>query len=269
MEVFGLSGKSGTGKSYKAMDLCRDRKISTLIDDGLLIRDNRLLAGESAKKQPTKIGAVKTALFFDDRHRDEVAEKIKEDPPDRILVIGTSDRMIDKIVDRLGIPRPKEYIDIEDITTESERKLAHKQRYQLGKHVIPLPTFQLKKQFSGYFMDPLRFFRDFGRGLIGAEPDRSVVRPAYSYLGEYQISDKVISDIAGFVAMDIKEVRSVSRVVTEKTDDGISVRINTVMKSCCNVISGAERLQKECIEMIEIMTAFNVERLDVNVKGVK
>ena len=34
-------------------------------DDGLLIMDNKVIAGESAKKAPTKVGTVKHALFYE------------------------------------------------------------------------------------------------------------------------------------------------------------------------------------------------------------
>lgn len=68
--------------------------------------------------------------------------------PSSILIIGTSDRMVDKIAARLGIGRIGESIYIEEITTEAQRDIARRQRYEMGQHVIPVPTFQLKRQFS-------------------------------------------------------------------------------------------------------------------------
>ena len=61
MKVYALVGKSGTGKSYQAMDLCRDRGIEAIIDDGLFIYKNNIVCGSSAKREPTKIGARKAA----------------------------------------------------------------------------------------------------------------------------------------------------------------------------------------------------------------
>lgn len=58
-----------------------------------------------------------------------------------------------------------------------------------GQHVIPAPTFQLKRQFSGYFMTPVKMlFKELGPWRDYAE--KSVVRPTYSYLGEYKIIRK-------------------------------------------------------------------------------
>ena len=116
----------------------------------------------------------------------QVSEAIKREKPASILVLGTSEEMVDKIIERLGLPAvPPESprrIRIEEITTEDERIAAHRQRNEYGKHVIPAPSLQLKRTFAGYFMDPLRFFRGKDQG---ASSERTVVRPAYSYLGEY------------------------------------------------------------------------------------
>ena len=37
MRIYTLVGKSGTGKSFHAMDLCRKENIESIIDDGLYI----------------------------------------------------------------------------------------------------------------------------------------------------------------------------------------------------------------------------------------
>ena len=46
--VFALVGESGTGKSFRAKLLSEKYGIEAMIDDGLLIRDDRILAGKSA-----------------------------------------------------------------------------------------------------------------------------------------------------------------------------------------------------------------------------
>ena len=51
MKTYGLVGASGTGKSYRAVSLAKERGIPCIIDDGLLIRDAKILAGTSAKRE--------------------------------------------------------------------------------------------------------------------------------------------------------------------------------------------------------------------------
>ena len=53
MTVYALVGKSGTGKSFRAKLLAEKIGISYIIDDGLLIYGDTILAGRSAKQENT------------------------------------------------------------------------------------------------------------------------------------------------------------------------------------------------------------------------
>ena len=266
MKVYALVGKSGTGKSYQAVNLCRERNIEAIIDDGLFICSNDVLAGISAKKQETRIGAIKTALFTDDEHMRSVADKIREVDPESILVLGTSDEMVERIRKRIELPPISETIYIEEITTEKERAEAAKQREEFGKHVIPAPTFALKRDFSGYFVDPLKIFRTWGKGK-GGESEKSVVRPTYSYRGDYSISDRVISDIITIVSRSTKGISEIVRADTKKVEYGIAISLVVYIRKGTAAIDAAKNLQKNVAEKIEFMTAFNVERVDVEIRG--
>ena len=54
---------------------------------------------------------------------------------------------------------PASIVRIEDVSSEREINTARMIRKGAGKHVIPVPTLELKR-FSGYFLDPLRIFRE-------------------------------------------------------------------------------------------------------------
>ncbi len=266
MKVYGLYGKSGTGKSYQAMTLCRKLDIESIIDDGLFIWKNHMVAGISAKRQPSMIKAIKTALFTEDSHCLEIQEKIKEIAPESILILGTSNDMVEKIVKRLGLPEPSEMIAIESITTEAERQIARKERKELGKHVIPAPEFQIKRQFSGFFVDPLHMLRSKG----GKHPtEKTVVRPTFSYLGKYDLSDKVISDIVTHIGLGVSGLHSVVRVQTENTGDGVKIEAVVLMHYGIMIIDAAKELQEKAVEAIEMMTAFHIMAFDVQIKGLK
>ena len=62
-------GPSGTGKSYKALEVACENDIEYLIDDGLLIYKSKIVAGISAKQSKTYIEAVKRAIFNDENQR--------------------------------------------------------------------------------------------------------------------------------------------------------------------------------------------------------
>ena len=272
MKIYALIGKSGTGKSFHAMELCRKLQIQSIIDDGLFIYQNTVVAGISAKRQSTKIGAVKVALFNQDEIRDDVAGAIAEKHPDSILILGTSIGMTDKIILRLGLLPDAESlaqvnrIFIEDITTEEERAAARTQRDVLGKHVIPAPALQLKRNFAGYFMDPLRLFR--GKDA-GAAAERTVVRPTYSYMGEYFVDERVLEDIVTCVAYTMPAVGSVIRVVQDSRPEAFKLSVAVRLRRGYPIWETAQQLQEQINEKVELMTAFNVTEVNVEVRAVE
>ncbi|MDD7717922.1 MAG: Asp23/Gls24 family envelope stress response protein [Eubacteriaceae bacterium] len=272
MKVYTLTGKSGTGKSYQALNLCKEKNIESIIDDGLFIYHNRVEAGISAKRQETMVGAIKTALFTLDEHAWSVAEKIKELNPETLLIIGTSDRMTDRIVARLGLPDVSERVYIEDITTEAERETATRQRQDFGKHVIPAPTLQLKRTFAGYFMDPLSIIKGINLPFVKGddhEPEKTVVRPTFSYLGQFIISENVIGDIARCLAKSMDGVGRVMRLTENAHPDNMEVNVGITVIYGYPIWETAMDYQSKLAEVIENMTAFNVERIDVEVKGME
>lgn len=268
MKVFTLTGRSGTGKSYQAINLCKEKQIESIIDDGLFIYHNRVEAGISAKRQKTMVGAIKTALFTLDDHAESVREKIQALKPASLLIIGTSDRMTDKIIGRLGLPAAEERIYIEEITTEEERNVADKQRHMLGKHIIPVPAPQLKRDFAGYFLDPLRIFR--GMTKSGAQySEKTVVRPTFSYMGEFFISEAVMRDIAVCAAKETPGIAKVIKAYENTSPDNLIMNVEINIGRNCRIWETAMAFQKRLAEIVESMTAFNVVEVNVEVRGIE
>jgi len=265
MKIYGLIGKSGTGKSFQAWGLCEREGIDCIIDDGLFIKKGTVLAGMSAKRQATRVGAIKTALFASDDHRSEVVSKIIKEKPDSLLIIGTSDRMVDQITERLGLPKVSERIYIESLTTEDERKLANYRRNELGQHIIPAPTLEVKRDFSGYFIHPLKILKDIRDGRAQAT-ERSVVRPTFSYFGSFSISDGAIKDIIHEVAKDIPSIASIPSIFVKKRKDGVIIDAGVIIKAGEPIMASARELQQAIKENIEEMTAMNVLGADINIE---
>lgn len=265
MKIFGLIGKSGTGKSFQAIGLCEREGIESIIDDGLFIMKGTVMAGMSAKRQETKVGAIKTALFSSDSHRDEVAGRIRKSAPETLLVIGTSDRMVDQITARLGLHSADERIYIESLTTEDERKLANYRRNELGQHIIPAPTLEVKRDFSGYFLHPLKILKDIRDGRAQAT-ERSVVRPTFSYFGSYSISDSALKDIVRAAAERMPSIADVPSIFVKKRQNGVIIEAGVVVKAGSHILESARAFQSTVTESIETMTAMNVLGADVEIE---
>ena len=253
MEIFSFTGKSGTGKSYSANRICRMNHIDGIIDDGLLIYKGAIVAGRSAKESKSKAVAMRRALFNYEDHRLEVMEKLRELNPHRLMVIGTSDR-------------------IEDYTSAEQRELARDRRMNAGEHAIPVPMGQLKRNFAGYILNPSRFFRN--RALqeqseeTSDEKERTVVRPPFSYIGKFEISEQAIRNM---ITIAGESHRNCIRVLNFYHNGNVS-NFNVVVEVKVRKIPGVGRhcsmLQQEVGHILQEMTSFSVGHINIQIRDV-
>ena len=212
-----LLGPPGTGKSYRAQMVAGERGIKYIVDDGLLVKEHRAIAGVSAKRAPTKIETVKKALFQNPKEADVLKKAFKKYKVDQIMILGTSDNMVRKIAQNLGLPPIIKIVYITEVATEEEMAEAKRTRMTEGKHVIPVPTFEIKKDFSGLMLDPLQIFKSKGKDIQPYIAEKSIIRPTFSYLGNYKISDTVFRQIIEHLAGKTEAIHKTSRVRIEKT----------------------------------------------------
>ena len=267
MRVVGFIGPSGTGKSHRALQVASSKGIEYIIDDGLLIKSNRVIAGSSAKKEKTKIASIKRALFIYEEHADSVKKEIQNVKPEAILILGTSDGMVESIAKRLNLPEIMEKVYIQEIAKESEINIALSTRKQEGKHVIPVPTFEIKRDFSGYFLDPLQIFRRKGKGQFQLVSEKSVVRPTFSYMGKYTISDYAIYQMVEHIMYNINGVNRISRFKVENGNDGITIELDLILFYGYPIKPLFKMIQIKVKEEIEKMTALNIKALNITAKG--
>ena len=270
MQTFGFVGPSGTGKSYRATYVASQNQIRYIIDDGLFINSRRILAGFSAKREETKLASVRRALFTEKEHVDEVKAAILKYQPDKILILGTSERMIEKIAKTLDLPPVTKMIHIEEIATPDEMAYAQKVRREQGKHVIPVPTFEVKKDFSGYFIDSLKVFLNYGKTPAdGFSADKTVVRPTFSYMGNYHISNHVITTLARFEAGRIPGVARVIRTAVQSSSIGVIIAIDLSVYLTRNVVETARHVQEAVRRSVEEYTSINVINVNIAVRTVE
>jgi hypothetical protein len=271
MEVIALVGPSGTGKSHRALIVAHDNNVDGIIDDGLLIKDSKIIAGRSAKKEPSKIRAVKRAIFMEPDHAAEVRQGIEAIQPERLLILGTSRNMVQKIVDALELPPISRVINIEDIATRAEIAKARESRSKEGKHIIPVPTIELKPHFSGYLIDPLEIFfkkpqSASKRRKLG---EKSIVRPTFSYYGKLFVSDSAIAAIVDHVATSDLMITRTGQITIKNSHDrekGISITLDVTIRYGQPLWDVLHTAQKRIKDMVEYMTGMMVRDVNIEVK---
>lgn len=268
IKTYAFVGPSGTGKSYRAQMVANEKGINFIIDDGLLIKENEIVAGLSAKKAPTKIETVKHALFYNEEEKKPIIKALKKYNPSRILILGTSDGMVEKIAANLGLPSISETTYISDVATEEEIQTARHTRVTEGKHVIPVPTFELKKDFSGYLLDPLQIFKSKGAGQKPYISEKTIIRPTFSYLGKFTISDTVFRQIMEYLAEKMPGIHRVIRTRATNTEAGPIIYMEVVVIYGYNMPETLKEFKQKARREIENLTAMNVVSLDVVAKSV-
>jgi uncharacterized alkaline shock family protein YloU len=266
VRVYGLVGESGTGKSFRAKLVAQKYGIDMIIDDGLLIRGDTLIAGRSAKKEQLYMAAVKTALFHDKAHRDEVARALQTEKFRKILVIGTSERMARKICERLQIPHPSKVIKIEEIASRDEIEKAVRSRKVEGKHVIPVPALEIRRNYPSIFYDSIRVFLKRSFGTAPARPkvyEKSVVRPEYTKRGRVSISEAALSQMIIHCVAEFDDSVRIRRLAVRTDTQGYRLTLVLEVPFGTKLASNARALQEYITDNIERYTGILIEEVSI------
>ncbi|MHB9292346.1 hypothetical protein Holit_01443 [Hollandina sp. SP2] len=266
IKIYALVGESGTGKSFRAKLVAQKYRIDFIIDDGLLIRDNRILAGQSAKKEKTFLAAVKVALFDAKSQRDEVARKLQGERFKKILILGTSVKMVNKIALRLQLPPPSKIIKIEDIASQGDIENAIRTRRIEGKHVIPVPSIEVKRNYPTIFYNAIRIFKWNPVPPISSTPrvhEKSVVRPEYSKRSRVTISETALSYMVINCVDEYNQNIRIKKIAVK--DDTMGYRLVITIDVAYGTQLGGDihELQQYIIDSIERYTGILIEEVNI------
>ncbi|MBQ4379283.1 MAG: hypothetical protein II821_08825 [Treponema sp.] len=275
--VFAFFGPSGTGKSFRAKLVAQRYGIKVIIDDGLLIQDDEILAGKSAKLEKNYMGAVRAALFDDKEHRDSVARAIIKNKIKKILILGTSEKMVNKIAVRLQLPLPEKYIRIEDISTPEQMEEARRSRQIEGKHVIPVRSYEVKNQsYSKIFYDSIRvstaknqfLYKLLGKifGKKDTEPsqntklfEKSLVRPAFSQSERKECSHAVLAQMTMSFIGEFNEHVRIKKLTVRNEKNGYTFIMTVDVPLGRELTQISEELKAFIISMIEKKLKLRIE----------
>lgn len=254
--VVAFIGKSGTGKSYRAQPVAKKLRAEFIIDDGLLISGDKIVAGHSAKKEATFLAAMRVCLFEDKKHRDEVSRILQEKKTKRVLVLGTSERMIYKITARLSLPAPYKIIRIEDVATKEDMNEAQRQRLVEGKHVIPLPSSEVKKNYPHIFYEKVRlFFKPAKSPVIASKTavlfEKSVVRPKFFKREIQEVSVEVLKENINKYVSEFNSNIVVKKIKINFESKGYDISLLLDYPYFRNIAISIKQLQKSITEKIE------------------
>jgi uncharacterized alkaline shock family protein YloU/adenylate kinase family enzyme len=270
VQVLALVGKSGSGKSFRARLVMEKHGIDLLIDDGLLIENQKIVAGKSAKKEQAYLAAVRTALFTEREHRREVRHAIEKSRFKRILVLGTSERMVRKICVALKLPEPRRIIMIEEIATAEEIETAINHRQTHGRHVIPVPSIEVRRNYPRIMGDSVKVIWKRGLGLLRRDKtyEKTVVRPAFSTKGAVQISEAALTQMIMHCVSEFSPGIVISRLAIKYDQRGYRIDVHVQVPYRLELKGSIYSLQQYIVEHVERFTGIIIDELNIIIDNV-
>ena len=270
VQVYALVGESGTGKSFRSKLLAEEYGIHAIIDDGLLIQDDKIVAGRSAKREKTYMGAVRAALFDDKEHRDSVARVLRKTHIKKILLLGTSEKMVMKIAMRLQLPQPQKIIHIEEIASKEDIEKAIKSRQVEGKHVIPVPSIEVKKNYSQIFSTSMhdffsknKLFKKAGKNLNGKMIEKSIVQPEFSKKGRIEISEAALTQMVMHCVNECDPDVKIKKISIKTDSRGYRLIVTIDVPFGTQLTGKVHKLQQYIIDKIESFTGILIEEVSI------
>ncbi|RXT05704.1 AAA family ATPase [Ammoniphilus sp. CFH 90114] len=266
MEIYALYGPSGTGKSTSALALAHKYNINAIIDDGLLIYQGKKVAGQSAKYEKTTVQAVKRAIFFWEEHADAVKEAINHYPIERLLVLGTSRKMIHRIQGALALPEIHHYINIEEIRSSAEIKAALFDRGTQGRHVIPIPRIQVEQDFIHRLIAKVDKIFSPKKEEIG---ETTIVHPQFQ-TGKIHVSELAMKKIAIQSCEHLPFIESFRKVKVDITNTPVvEVDASFIIHLGQNVNDLANTIQQHIYDAFLEFMDLEVEQIRIVVSHIQ
>lgn len=271
--VYALVGKSGTGKSFRAKLLAEKIGIPYIIDDGLLIHGETIIAGRSAKLEKLYVSAIKTALFMDPEHRESVTRILREKKVKKILLLGTSSKMVQKLATRLGLPPISKLIRIEEIASQKDIEDAIKSRFEEGKHVIPVPAIEVKRDYAQILSDSVRIFFSWDKRRDGVKKshffEKSIVQPDFqkdeSTDGMVIITEAALSQMIFHCIDEYDDEIQIKKLKIKVHKSGYSIALHVVISYGKTINSELVDLRKYICNTIQRYTGIIIETLVISV----
>ncbi len=264
--VYALVGRSGTGKSYHAKQVAVKYNIPLIIDDGLLIKGDRIIAGHSAKEAPNFMAAVKTAVFDDDEDRNIITSALNREKNRRILIIGTSEKMVDKITSRLDLPQPSKIIHIEDVSTSDDIENAMHIRFVEGKHIIPVPPIEITRSAPQIVFDSVRVKLSRNR-LKPQTSEKTIVRPEFSRPTTEVINEATLQQMIRHSITEYDSVMKVKKVKgVRNSDRTYSINITLQLPPRHYIPSTISDLQQYVADCLEKFGSILVKSVSIEIE---
>jgi uncharacterized alkaline shock family protein YloU len=268
VSVLAFVGPAGTGKSERALSVARENAVDYIIDDGLIIARGQIMTGKSAKTEKNMVRAIRRAIFSDPEHRQKAINFLSSKMPCRILILATSDDMIDKIVKALCLPSPYKLINISEVSTSKEIESALRERREKRQHTIPASYAQIQRRFAGKLVRQIK-----GMFKWGKDDPKTIVRPPFSFNGDVIIGENVLYVIVRHLLKYGDRVKKIKELKIETDSNTGAIIVDVVINISSSpkehsVFEIAKKLQRKVKRGLGYFTGIDIKKVDIKIDEV-
>jgi len=268
VSVLAFVGSAGTGKSERALSVARENGVDYIIDDGLVIARGQIMTGKSAKTEKNVVRAIRRAVFFDAEHRQNVINFISSKVPCRILILATSEDMMQIIVKALCLPDPYRIINISEVSTAKEIESALRERRENRQHTIPVAYTQIQRRFAGKLVRQIK-----GMFKWGKDDPKTIVKPPFSFNGDVIIEKNVLYTIARHLLSYGDRIKKIKELEIKSDSDTGAVSVDVVINISSSpkkhsVFEIAKTLQRKVRRGLGYFTGIEIKKVDIKIDEV-
>ena len=114
----------------------------------------------------------------------------------------------------------------------------------------------------------MQIFKTKGKGQKPYIAEKSIIRPTFSYLGNFTISDSVFKEIVEYLASKMPEIHKIIKTRVNNTLEGPIIYMEVSVVYGYNVVECLSELKRRAKKEIENLTAMNLQSIDVVAKNI-
>jgi uncharacterized alkaline shock family protein YloU len=155
---------------------------------------------------------------------------------------------------------------IEDIATAEEINTAIQYRTVQGRHVIPVPSVEVKRTYPRVMADSLKLF--FKRSFSGKDNvvEKTVVRPEFSRKGEVSISRGALTQMILHCVAEYAEGISIRRMSITKDRNGYHIHLFLTVPFGVQLGGTLHDLQRYTVDQVERFTGIIIDELNITIE---
>ena len=164
------------------------------------------------------------------------------------------------------MPQPQKIIHIEDIASREESEKARKSRQIEGKHVIPVPSIEIKRNYPQIFSNSIKLF--FRKKKILNQNDgklfeKSIVQPEFSKKGRIEISEAALTQMVMHCVAEADSAVRIKKMSIKTDSRGYRIIITIDVPFGTQLTGKIHKMQKYIIDKIESYTGILIEEVSI------